>query len=66
MRLKDKVVVITGGNSGIGRGIAEYFSTEGAKLVIFGRDKNTLAEAKSACKNECLTVQSDVQIGIIF
>ena len=30
-RLKDKVTVITGGNSGMGFGIAQEFKNEGAK-----------------------------------
>lgn len=34
MRLKEKVAVVTGAASGFGRGIAELFATEGARVVI--------------------------------
>lgn len=35
MKLKDKVAVITGGVSGLGRGTADLFVQEGAKVVLF-------------------------------
>ena len=34
MRLKDKIAIVTGAASGFGRGIAELFAAEGAKVVI--------------------------------
>ncbi len=37
--VKDQVVVITGGTGVLGRCIAEYLATEGAKVVILGRRK---------------------------
>ena len=45
-KVKDKVVIITGGGSGIGFGIATAFAKEGAKLVITGRTEKTLVKAK--------------------
>ena len=38
MSLAGKVVIITGGNSGIGRSTAEYFAGERARVVIAARD----------------------------
>jgi len=40
MRLKDKVAIITGSGSGIGRGIARIFADEGAKIVVVDWDND--------------------------
>lgn len=45
---KDKVVVITGGATGIGLSFAKRFGEDGAKLVIAGRRQDKLDEAVSA------------------
>jgi NAD(P)-dependent dehydrogenase (short-subunit alcohol dehydrogenase family) len=60
MRLKDKVAVITGGNSGIGLGIAEEFKAEGASLVIMGRNQQTLDVVQQRLGVDTLIVQGDV------
>lgn len=46
---KDKIVWITGASSGIGAGMAEAFSLEGAKLILSGRRSDALAEVAKKC-----------------
>lgn len=43
-RLRDKVIVISGGTKGVGRTIAEVCGREGAKVVIGGRDEMAARE----------------------
>ena len=63
MRLRDKVAVVTGGASGIGRAICELFSEEGARIVIAdidstgGLETPGLIEANGA---HALFVKTDV------
>ena len=40
--LQNKVAIVTGGSSGIGRGIAERFADEGVNVVITGRHEDSL------------------------
>lgn len=62
-RLKDKVAIITGGNSGVGAATAIKFATEGAKVVITARREAPLlevAEKIRALGGEVLPVVSDI------
>jgi NAD(P)-dependent dehydrogenase (short-subunit alcohol dehydrogenase family) len=43
--LKNKLAVVTGGNSGIGFSTAQELIAQGAKVIITGRDKTRIAEA---------------------
>ena len=45
--LKDKVAIVTGGSSGIGRAAARRFAEAGAKVIITGRRAAALEEAAS-------------------
>jgi NAD(P)-dependent dehydrogenase (short-subunit alcohol dehydrogenase family) len=45
-RFKEKVAVVTGGNSGIGLATAKAFAREGAKVAITGRSDATLKAAQ--------------------
>lgn len=59
-RLKNKVAVITGGNSGIGFGIAEAFKNEGAVGAITGRNEITLNSSVDALDKEFIGIAGDV------
>ncbi|MBW7675351.1 SDR family oxidoreductase [Chryseobacterium chendengshani] len=59
-RLKNKVSVITGGNSGIGFGIAEAFKNEGAVGTITGRNEKTLNNSLEILGKEFIAIPGDV------
>ena len=59
-KLKNKVTVVTGGNSGIGFGIAEAFKNEGAVGTITGRNEETLKIALDALGTNFISIAGDV------
>lgn len=60
MDFNGKIVVITGGNSGIGLASAQEFRSHGAQVAILGRDPNSLAQAQQVLGEGTLAVQGDV------
>jgi NAD(P)-dependent dehydrogenase (short-subunit alcohol dehydrogenase family) len=60
-KLKGKVAVITGGNSGIGLATAQQFVSDGAYVFITGRRQSELDSAATQIgKNNVTAVQGDV------
>ena len=64
-KLKDKVALITGGDSGIGRAVAILFAREGADsaIVFLPQEKIDAEETKRLIENEgqkCLLISGDV------
>ena len=52
MRLKDKVAIVTGASSDIGKGVAKRFAEEGAKVVLIARNLQGLEKARKEIGNE--------------
>lgn len=58
--LNGKVVVITGGVSGIGLATSKMFVSEGAKVAICGRDAERVRKAAEEIGGECFAVKADM------
>lgn len=59
-RFKDKVVVVTGGTSGIGLATAKAFAAEGASVFITGRRQETLDAALKEIGGRVTGVRGDM------
>ena len=60
MQLKNKTAIVTGGGTGIGRGIARVLSSRGANIVICGRTESRLQETQLQLREEDRSVESYV------
>ncbi len=61
-RLKDRVALITGGASGIGREIARRYVEEGARVVLGDRNAALVRETARALGEACAAVEMDVTV----
>lgn len=54
--MKDKVVIITGGSSGIGKALAQEFGSQGSKVLITGRNAEDLTATVTELRNQGIDI----------
>ena len=63
MKLKGKLILLTGASGGIGKAIARRLSAQGARLILVGRSTqqlNTLARELNVLANQGFVLQADI------
>jgi NAD(P)-dependent dehydrogenase (short-subunit alcohol dehydrogenase family) len=64
-KLQDKVALITGGDSGIGRSVAVYYAKEGADVaIVYLNETDDAKETKKAVEDQgrrCLLIEGDIR-----
>src|SRR5688500_16482472 len=58
-QLANKVLVVVGGSTGLGLSAARAFAREGARLVIVGRNRTSLAKAQRELGRVCIAISGD-------
>jgi len=59
MSFVNKVIVLTGGNSGMGYDTAKYLANEGAKVYITGRNEEAVLKAAQDIGQNVIGVKAD-------
>lgn len=62
MRLIDKIAIVTGAGSGFGRGIAEAYAREGAKVVVADIDADAALRVARALGSSAIATRTDVTV----
>jgi len=60
MRLEEKVALVTGAASGFGKGIAETFAREGARVAVVDINEDAAKEVTAAIGKNAVAVRCDV------
>jgi NAD(P)-dependent dehydrogenase (short-subunit alcohol dehydrogenase family) len=58
-KLENKVALITGGTTGIGLATAKRFAAEGARVIVTGRNRETLEAARRELGDRAEVIESD-------